>query len=89
LAISLVDSWCSFGESFRRTGALSDKLAQWRPFPQLLEDARLVEGVEGVQAAGVQDMSSRNSSSGEKKTTLLINVYWAGKSAAITHSPKT
>jgi uncharacterized RDD family membrane protein YckC len=66
---------------FVSTGILSDKLAQWRPFPQLLEDVRLVEGMEGVQAAGVQDMNSRNFSSGGKKTTLVINVYWAGKSA--------
>ena len=68
------------GSLFVGTGVFSDKLKQWRPFPQLLEDVRLVEGMEGVQAAGAQDMTSRNSSSGEKKTTLVINVYWAGKS---------
>jgi uncharacterized RDD family membrane protein YckC len=69
------------GSFFVGTGVLSDKLEQWRPFPQLLEDVRLVEAMEGVQAAGMQDMTSRNPSSGEKKTTLVINVYWAGKSA--------
>jgi uncharacterized RDD family membrane protein YckC len=63
------------------TGVLSNKLAQWGPFPQLLEDVRLVEGMEGVQAAGVQDMNTSNTGSGEKKKILVINVYWAGKQA--------
>jgi uncharacterized RDD family membrane protein YckC len=66
---------------FVGTGVLSNKLAQWRPFPQLLEDVRVVEGMEGVQAAGVQDMNTHNFSSGEKKKTLVINVYWTDKSA--------
>jgi uncharacterized RDD family membrane protein YckC len=65
---------------FIGTGVLSNKLAQWGSFPQLLEDVRVVEGMEGVQAAGVQDLNTRNSS-GEKKRTLVISVYWAGKSA--------
>jgi len=47
----------------------------------LLEDVRVVEGVEGVQATGVQDMNTHNFRSGEKKKTLVINVYWVGKSA--------
>jgi uncharacterized RDD family membrane protein YckC len=68
------------GSLFVGTGALNDRLAQWRPFPQLLEDARLVEGMEGVQAAGVEDVSWPTSNSGEKRTSLVINVYWAGKS---------
>jgi hypothetical protein len=66
---------------FLGTGVLGDKLAQWGPFPQLLEDVRLVEGMEGVQAAGVQDLNTSNSGSGEKKKILVINVHWAGKSA--------
>ncbi len=66
---------------FLGTGVLGDKLAQWGPFPQLLEDVRLVEGMEGVQAAGVEDLNTSNSGSGEKKKILVINVHWAGKSA--------
>jgi uncharacterized RDD family membrane protein YckC len=64
---------------FLGTGVLSDKLAQWGTFSQLLEDVRLVEDMEGVQAAGVQDLNTSNSGSGEKKKILVINVYWAGK----------
>jgi len=66
---------------FLGTGVLGDKLAQWGPFPQLLQDVRLVEGMEGVQAAGVQDLNTGSSGSGEKKKILVINVYWVGKSA--------
>jgi len=66
---------------FLGTGVLGDKLAQWGSFPQLLEDVRLVEGMEGVQAAGVQDLNTASSGSGEEKKILVINVHWAGKSA--------
>jgi hypothetical protein len=33
-----------------------------------------VENMEGVQAAGVQDLNTSNSDSGEKKKILVINV---------------
>jgi uncharacterized RDD family membrane protein YckC len=65
---------------FVGTGVIGDKLSQWGPFPQLLTDARAVEGMEGVQAAGVQDLSQTAFGSGEKTKILVINVYWAGKS---------
>lgn len=66
---------------FLGTGVLGNKVAQWGPFPQLLEDVRLVEGMEGVQAAGVQDMTTSNSGSGGRQKILVVNVNWAGKSA--------
>jgi hypothetical protein len=65
---------------FLGTVVLGDKLSQWGLFPQLLTDARVVEGMEGVQAAGVQDLSQTALDSGEKTKTLVINVYWTGKS---------
>ncbi len=65
---------------FLGTGVLGDKLAQWGPFPQLLIDVRAVEGMEGVQAAGVQDLNQTDYGSGEKKKILVINVYWSGQS---------
>jgi hypothetical protein len=37
--------------------------------------------VRSVQAAGVQDLTWSSWGSGEKKTILVINVHWAGKSA--------
>jgi uncharacterized RDD family membrane protein YckC len=66
---------------FLGTGILGNRIARWGPFPQMLEDVRLVEGIEGVQAAGAQDVNQSNSGSGEKKKILVINVYWAGESA--------
>jgi uncharacterized RDD family membrane protein YckC len=66
---------------FLGTGILGNKLTKWGPFPQLLEDVRLVEGMGGVQAAGVQDLNWSNWGSGEKKKILVINVHWAGRSA--------
>jgi uncharacterized RDD family membrane protein YckC len=59
---------------------LSSKLTRSGPFPQLVEDIRLIEGIEGVQAAGVQDLTWTNWGSGEKTTIFVINVYWTGKS---------
>jgi uncharacterized RDD family membrane protein YckC len=69
---------------FLGTGILGNKLARWGPFPQMLDDVRLVEGIEGVQAAGLQDMNQNNRGGGEKKKILIINVYWVGKSPETT-----
>jgi uncharacterized RDD family membrane protein YckC len=65
---------------FVGTGVLGNKVAQWGPFPQLLEDVRLVEALEGVQAAGAQDLSTSDSGSGQGKKNLVVSVHWAGKS---------
>ena len=58
---------------------LLKKLTTWGPFPQLLDDVRLVEGVNGVQRAGAQDLRSGFGGT-EKKTTLVISVFWSGNS---------
>jgi uncharacterized RDD family membrane protein YckC len=71
---------------FLGTGVLGDKLAPWGPFPQLLEDARLVEGMEGVQAAGLRDLNTSRSGSAERKKVLVISVYWTGKSPKVQTS---
>jgi uncharacterized RDD family membrane protein YckC len=63
------------------TGILENKLMKWGAFPQMLEDVRLVENMEGVQHAGVQDLNWSNRSSGGKKKIFVINVFWTGKSA--------
>jgi uncharacterized RDD family membrane protein YckC len=62
------------------TAILGKKVANSGSFPQLLEDVRLIERMEGVQVAGVQDLTWSNWGSGEKKAILVINVYWTGKS---------
>jgi uncharacterized RDD family membrane protein YckC len=49
--------------------------------PQLFEDVQLVEGMEGVQAATVQDVNQSESNDGKKKI-LVVTVYWLGKSAS-------
>jgi hypothetical protein len=61
------------------TEILGNKLSKWGPFPQMLEDVQLIEGMEGVQSAGVQDL--RYWGAETKKKILVINLYWTGKSA--------
>lgn len=58
---------------------IENRLEKWGPMPQLLADARLVENMPGVQNAGVQDLSSRNYSSGVTKKFLIVNAFWTGK----------
>jgi uncharacterized RDD family membrane protein YckC len=58
---------------------LGKKLSAWGSFPQLLEDVRLIEAVRGVQAAGVQDLTSFDSSADTKKKILVANVRWTGR----------
>jgi uncharacterized RDD family membrane protein YckC len=58
---------------------LGSKVAKWGAFPQLLDDARLIENVEGVQQAGVED--STNWNDGKKTNILVISISWAGKVA--------
>lgn len=65
-------------------GILGNKLTKWGPFPELLEDARLVETVDGVQSAAVQVLRSSNWGSGESKKTLVISVRWTGNAASET-----
>jgi uncharacterized RDD family membrane protein YckC len=65
-------------------GILGNKLTRWGPFPELLEDARLVETVDGVQSAAVQDLRSSNWGSSESKKTLVVSVRWTGKAASET-----
>lgn len=60
---------------------LSRKLSKWGPFPELLEDSRLVEEMEGVQSAGVQDLTWANWGSETRKKILVMNVFWTGRSA--------
>ncbi len=63
------------------TGILANKVAKWGSFPQMLQDVRLIENMEGVQQVGVQDLTRSNWGSGEKKKIFVINVFWTGKSA--------
>jgi uncharacterized RDD family membrane protein YckC len=60
---------------------LDNKLSKSGPFPQLLEDVRIVETMRSVQAAGVQDLNWSKWGGGEKKTILIVNVHWTGNPA--------
>ena len=60
---------------------LGNRVAKSGSFPQMLEDVRLLEGMQGVQAAGVQDLNWINYGSGARQTILVVNVYSRGKSA--------
>jgi uncharacterized RDD family membrane protein YckC len=62
------------------TAILGKKIAEWGPFPQMLQDVRLIENMEGVQQAGVQDLTQSNWGGGEMKKIFVINVFWTGKS---------
>jgi uncharacterized RDD family membrane protein YckC len=57
-------------------------------YPEMFEDMRLVEGMEGVQSASVQDMTLNNSNDGKNKI-LVVNVYWIGKSIKSEADNKT
>jgi RDD family len=61
------------------TGVLGDKLANWAPFPQMLEDVRLVEGMQDVQSAGEQERVSSGWSGENKRKTLVVTVSWSGQ----------
>lgn len=63
------------------TGILGNKLAKSGAFVQMLQDVRLIEDMEGVQQAGVQDLTWNSWSGGERKNIFVINVFWTGKSA--------
>jgi uncharacterized RDD family membrane protein YckC len=54
---------------------LGYRLTKSGSFPRLLEDVRLLEGMRGVQVAGVQDLNWVNFQSGERQTILAVNVY--------------
>ena len=66
---------------FVGTEFLGSKLTGWGEFPQLLEDLRLVEGMTGVQVAGVQDLNWSSSGDSKKKKILVVSVRWIGESA--------
>jgi hypothetical protein len=65
-------------------GVVNSKVTKWgtsaqlSTYGQLLEDVRLIEGLEGVEAARAQD--SVGHADEQKSTVLVINVYWSGNS---------
>jgi len=62
-------------------GIFANRLSQSGPFPELLEDIRMIESIDGVQSAGAQDLRSSTWGSGEVKKILVLNVFWTGKDA--------
>jgi uncharacterized RDD family membrane protein YckC len=58
---------------------LCNKIQWWGPYPSLLGDLRLIEGLHGVQAAGIQDLKWSSWSGDQVKTILAINVRFVGR----------
>ena len=52
----------------------STKLSKSGPFPELLDDARVIESLPGVRNAGVYKQWSRNAGSGITRQTLWITI---------------
>jgi uncharacterized RDD family membrane protein YckC len=50
-------------------------IKQWTPFPELLQDAQLVEDMDGVQRAGVQNVVQMNSPNNPHTKVLAITAY--------------
>lgn len=60
-------------------GALSARILEWGPFPQLTTDARLAEQIEGVQHANAHIVYLLNVRDGRPQRTLAIEVCRKGK----------
>ena len=58
---------------------LESKLTKLADFPAMLADARVVEDMEHVQSVGVSDLTWTPSSSAEKTTIYVVNVFWSGQ----------
>jgi uncharacterized RDD family membrane protein YckC len=56
-----------------------DRVSKWAPFPQMLEDVRLVENMKDVQQAGVQDLNWRGSGTARSERIFVVNVFWTGR----------
>lgn len=54
------------------------KMQKLYNFPAMLADVQRIEAMEGVQAAGVRDLTVTNSSGGDKKRIYIVNVFWSG-----------
>lgn len=55
------------------------RISRFGPFPELLDDLRLIESLKDVQAANIQDLTSSSWKTAEKKKILVVNVFWSGR----------
>jgi uncharacterized RDD family membrane protein YckC len=55
------------------------KIMAWAPIPQMLDDVRLLEQMEGVQSAAALDQ--RSHTGGQTKRSLVVTIHWVGESA--------
>jgi uncharacterized RDD family membrane protein YckC len=58
---------------------LEGKILKLANFPVMFADVRLIEGMEGVQSAGISDLTWTSWPGPEKKTIYVVNVFWTGK----------
>lgn len=59
---------------------LEKKISRAYPMGRMLDDLRDIEGMAGVQSAGVQDLTWHSWSGGETKTIFVVIVRWDGAS---------
>jgi uncharacterized RDD family membrane protein YckC len=57
------------------------KVMGWAPIPQMLEDVRLLEQMEGVQSAQALDQTSHSAGQTNSKRSLVITIHWLGESS--------
>lgn len=57
---------------------IGKKISKWAAFPQLLEDARLLENMDGVQSAGVMEQWSATLGREQNEKSLVITIHWDG-----------
>lgn len=76
-------NWVILGSAlvvlFSVAGILENKAMTWGPFPQMLQDVSVIEGMSGVQQAGVQELTSWTGDT--KRKIYVVNIRWSGKSA--------
>jgi uncharacterized RDD family membrane protein YckC len=59
-----------------------ERLMKWAPIPQMLEDVRLMEQLDGVQSAQAMDQKSVTTwGQAYPKRSLVITIHWVGESA--------
>jgi len=57
------------------------RIMAWAPVPQMLEDVRLLEQMEGVQSAEALDQRSHTGGQTNSKRSRVVTIDWVGESA--------
>jgi uncharacterized RDD family membrane protein YckC len=58
------------------------KIMKWAPIPQMFEDVRLLEQMQGVQSAAAVDQISSTRGQEPSKRSLVLTIHWVGESSS-------